>query len=104
MLISKNKMFVLPAFPIDKVIDPTGAGDTFAGGFIGYLASQGKVNEKALRQSLVVGATLASFNVQNFSLNGMLSLTKAKIKERIKKYKDINIACCRTGFSRFAVL
>jgi len=94
MMISKREMFSIPAYPIEDVLDPTGAGDAFAGGFIGYLASKDKVNEGILRQALAVGTVMASFNVQNFSLKGLLNVKKSSIKKRLetlKKFTEFSI-------------
>jgi sugar/nucleoside kinase (ribokinase family) len=71
--------FAAPALPLETVIDPTGAGDTFAGGFIGYLASVRETNDSTLRQAVVMGSTLASFCVEAFSLDRLLTLTRMQI-------------------------
>lgn len=84
MLVSNNEVFIVPAFPIEKVVDPTGAGDSFAGALIGYMASKDKADSSVLRQSLAVGSVIASFNVEDFSLNKMLNLKKSQIKSRLK--------------------
>ncbi len=89
MLFSKDGIFLVPAFPIDKVIDPTGAGDSFAGGLIGFLASKNRITNNTLKQSIAVGSTVASFNVQEFSLNGLLNINKIKIKSRLKTLKNL---------------
>jgi sugar/nucleoside kinase (ribokinase family) len=72
--------------PLDKVVDPTGAGDTFAGGFIGYLARQGKVNPETLKQAIVVGSLTASFTVQELGVKGVGGLTLAKVRKRAKEF------------------
>lgn len=90
MLFSKKGAFIVPAFPLDKVIDPTGAGDSFAGGLVGYIASKNKVNDEIIKQALVVGSAMASFNVQNFSLKGLLSLKKSDIKSRLKMIQKLS--------------
>lgn len=83
----KNLFFSLPIYPTTKVVDPTGAGDSFAGGFMGYLTSQGcKINEKNLRHALAVGTVMASFNVEGFSLNVLSAITISDFKKRFKKY------------------
>lgn len=66
---SKNFIFCLPAYPVEKVIDPTGAGDTFAGGFMGYLAKVNKINEATLKKAIAYGTVAASFNVEDFGVN-----------------------------------
>jgi len=74
--------FAAPAYPLEEVFDPTGAGDTFAGGFLGYLASTGEVGDPALRRAVIVGSTLASFCCEAFSLDRLLTLTREEIEER----------------------
>jgi sugar/nucleoside kinase (ribokinase family) len=82
LMFSENDYFSCPAFPLELVKDPTGAGDTFAGGFIGYLANQKELTEEAFRQAIVVGTTMASFTVEDFSLNRLANLEPAEISER----------------------
>jgi len=74
--------FAAPAYPLEEVFDPTGAGDTFAGGFLGYLASTGEVGDPALRRAVIVGSALASFCCEAFSLDRLLTLTREEIEER----------------------
>jgi len=81
--------FAAASYPLEEVIDPTGAGDTFAGGFMGYIASTGELTHDNLRRAVVYGSTLASFNVQDFSLNRLKRLTKAEIAERYEEFKRI---------------
>lgn len=84
--------FSAPAYPLEEVFDPTGAGDTFAGGFLGYLASvqrDGALDEAALRRAVVMGSTLASFCVEAFSLDRLLSLTRAEIDLRFSLFKRL---------------
>lgn len=90
MLISKNGIFLLPALPIDKVADPTGAGDSFAGGFIGYIASRGRISESILREAVALGSVIASFNVQDFSLNGMTKTSKKQVIARLKELRKLS--------------
>jgi sugar/nucleoside kinase (ribokinase family) len=82
LMFSENDFFSCPAFPLELVKDPTGAGDAFAGGFIGYLANQAELNEHAFRQAIVVGTTMASFTVEDFSLNRLGSLEPREITDR----------------------
>jgi sugar/nucleoside kinase (ribokinase family) len=82
MLYNEGKVFLLPAFPTQKVVDPTGAGDSFAGGFMGYLASADRTDFDALVHALVYGTVIASFTVESFSLNGISNVSKAKIDGR----------------------
>jgi sugar/nucleoside kinase (ribokinase family) len=78
---SSGSMFAVPAYPLEEVIDPTGAGDTFAGGFMGFLARHGRVNEPILRTAVVYGSVLASFVVERFSLQRLVALTWEEIDE-----------------------
>jgi len=71
------------------VFDPTGAGDTFAGGFLGQLAEAGNHQQGTLRRSIVYGSTVASFTVENFGLNRLLPLTREQIEERYQRFVDL---------------
>jgi sugar/nucleoside kinase (ribokinase family) len=81
-------IFSLPAYPVDKVIDPTGAGDTFAGGFMGYLAKAGKINSLTIKKALAYGTVAASFNVEDFGLFRTSKLTRGDLERRLAKFKD----------------
>jgi sugar/nucleoside kinase (ribokinase family) len=81
--------FALPAFPLDSVVDPTGAGDAFAGGFLGYLASRGLDGERDLRTAAVVGSVMASYQVEDFSLDRLKRLTTPEIHERFARFEDL---------------
>lgn len=83
LLFSRLSTFIVPAFPLETVVDPTGAGDTFAGGMMGALASLDDLGENALRQSMVYGTVTASFGVEAFSLDRLRSLDRAAIEERV---------------------
>lgn len=89
ILFSKNFIFMTPAYLLEDVKDPTGAGDTFAGGFMGYLAKMDKINEKNMKNALLWGTTMASFTVEDFSVNRFLKITKKDIKKRYKTLKKI---------------
>lgn len=82
---SDKFMFSFPAYPVDKVLDPTGAGDTFAGGLFGYLSKVGKVDEKSLRRACLYGTTCASFNVQGFGMGKTAPLTMRDVDSRYKE-------------------
>jgi sugar/nucleoside kinase (ribokinase family) len=85
-LITAESFFSLPAFPLESVVDPTGAGDTFAGGFIGYIAANAKgaqPDEQTLRQAMAYGTALASFNVEEFGTERVARLTGAEITARV---------------------
>ena len=81
---SDKFMFSFPAYPVDKVLDPTGAGDTFAGGLMGYLSKAGKADEKTLRKALLYATTVASFNVQGFGMDCTAHLSLRDIQTRMK--------------------
>lgn len=82
-------IFSYPAYPVEHVVDPTGAGDTFAGGFMGYLAKEGKITEKILKRAIVYGTVVSSFNVEGFGMERTAKLTKRDIKLRLNKFKKI---------------
>jgi sugar/nucleoside kinase (ribokinase family) len=81
---SDQLMFAFPAYPVDRVVDPTGAGDTFAGGLMGYLSKAGKLDDKTMRKALLYATTVASFNVQGFGMARTASLSMREIDERMK--------------------
>lgn len=89
MTFTKTSFFSAPAYPLEDVIDTTGAGDTFAGGFLGYLASSKDLSEMSIRRAILYGTVLASFNVQDFSLNRQRSLTKEEIDSRFAELVGI---------------
>ncbi len=81
---SKNLMFSFPAYPVEKVVDPTGAGDTFAGGLMGYLSKVKKFDDRNLRKALLYATTLASFNVEGFGMAKTAPLTLSDVERRLK--------------------
>ncbi len=83
MLFHKDEVFYVPALPLEEVFDPTGAGDTFAGGFMGYIASTGKPNFENMKRAVIYGSALASFCVEKFSTEGLKNLTDEEIKGRV---------------------
>jgi cytidine kinase len=87
LLCRGDELFALPAFPTNQVIDPTGAGDSFAGGMMGYLAAQGSLDGLVLRRALAYGTVVASFTIADFSLAGLQSATRPKIDERYAKFR-----------------
>jgi sugar/nucleoside kinase (ribokinase family) len=89
LMFTEEGCFSAPAYPLEKVFDPTGAGDTFAGGFLGYLASAGEQGDAALRRAVVVGSALASFCCEAFSLDRLLTLTRSEIDERYREFQDL---------------
>lgn len=84
---SKKFLFILPAYPVEKLVDPTGAGDTFAGGFMGYLTKVGKINHQTIKQALVYGTVLASFNVEGFGLERSATVSLKDVAKREKVFK-----------------
>jgi sugar/nucleoside kinase (ribokinase family) len=86
-LFSDEGFFALPGFPLEAVTDPTGAGDSFAGGFLGYLASQDDTDDATLRRAMTYGSTLASFNVQEFGTERVSRLTRDEIDERFEQFR-----------------
>ncbi len=82
-----DEMFSAPGFPLEKVADPTGAGDTFAGGFFGYLAQHGEHGPLALRRAVIAGSVMASFCVEEFSLGGLIDLDAERIAHRYRAFQ-----------------
>ncbi|HUW31036.1 MAG TPA: PfkB family carbohydrate kinase [Planctomycetota bacterium] len=89
MLLSKNDIFCLPAFPLETVVDPTGAGDSFAGGMMGYLARAGRIDPMILKRALVCGTIVASFNVEGFSLSKFLCIQLEDIDNRTGGFSEM---------------
>jgi sugar/nucleoside kinase (ribokinase family) len=88
-LFTANSYFAIPAYPLESVFDPTGAGDTFAGGFMGYLASQPALDEGAMRRAMIFGSVMASFNVEEFGTERVDRLTQDEINDRFRKFKQM---------------
>jgi len=89
LMVTKDAVFAAPAYPLENVFDPTGAGDTFAGGFLGYLASRKEVTDKEIRRAIVFGSVLASFTVEKFSLDRLREITIADIQERYQDFRAL---------------
>jgi sugar/nucleoside kinase (ribokinase family) len=86
LMIHNRFMFSVPALPLEEVHDPTGAGDSFAGGFMGYLASVGRLNDQSLRCAMVYGSVLGSFAVERFGLDRLRKLTRREISQRARHF------------------
>lgn len=86
---SADDYFVAPGFPLEEVIDPTGAGDAFAGGFMGYLDSVASVSGAEIRRAIVYGSTMASFQVEGFGPEVLLRLTRERIEERYRQFRAL---------------
>jgi sugar/nucleoside kinase (ribokinase family) len=89
LMVSDGAFFIVPAFPLESVFDPTGAGDTFAGGFMGYLAAQGRTDAATMRRAIAFGSVMASFTVEDFSLNRLERLTRPEIEQRFGAFQDL---------------
>lgn len=88
-LFTRDGYFVVPAYPLESVFDPTGAGDTFAGGFMGYLASHSEITDEVLRRAMIYGSVMASFNVEKFGTERVDALDYPEINERFKAFKQM---------------
>lgn len=90
LMFNGHSVFSAPAFPLEDVFDPTGAGDTFAGGFIGYLSNTMNFSEDSLRQAVVMGSVMASMNVEDFSLNRLRTLDYREIEQRYREFRKLS--------------
>ncbi|HOK39925.1 MAG TPA: PfkB family carbohydrate kinase [bacterium] len=86
---SEDGIIVLPAYPTELVKDPTGAGDTFAGAFMGYIASKNQLNLSTIKNGLIYGTLMASFTIEDFSINRLKNLKNEELENRYKKYKEM---------------
>lgn len=86
---SKKTVFTVPAYLLEKIFDPTGAGDTFAGGFIGFLTRSGRLDEASVRRAVIYGSVLASYNVESFSLDRLVSLKRRDIEVRYRHFRKL---------------
>jgi sugar/nucleoside kinase (ribokinase family) len=82
-MFTKNSIFFAPAFPLENVFDPTGAGDSFAGGFIGYLAATDDLSEANMRRAMIYGSVMGSFAVEKFSIERLMTVTRSEIDQRM---------------------
>ena len=89
LVVTDEGMFSAPAMPLDVIKDPTGAGDSFAGGLMGYIARKGSWDLESLRQGVILGSVMASYNVQDFSLDRLKTLTHDDIQDRYKAFSDL---------------
>jgi sugar/nucleoside kinase (ribokinase family) len=96
LMITKDAIFAAPAYPLENVFDPTGAGDTFAGGFLGFLASRSEIHDRELRRAIVFGSVLASFTVEKFSLDRLREISLREIHDRYQDFRAL------THFEDFA--
>ncbi|MEM9351857.1 MAG: PfkB family carbohydrate kinase [Planctomycetota bacterium] len=89
MFFGEDETYVLPAFPTENVVDPTGAGDSFAGGMMGYLAEQDRFDAATLKKALAYGTLVASFNVEGFGLEGVQQISRDQIETRLEEYQKM---------------
>jgi sugar/nucleoside kinase (ribokinase family) len=89
LLFAGNEHFSAPSYPLEDIADPTGAGDSFAGGFIGYVASMNDISPTTLRRGVIYGSVMASYNVEDFSLDRLRKLTDGDIADRYRRFKEI---------------
>ncbi len=89
LLFTEGRTFAVPAYPLEEVRDPTGAGDSFAGGFMGYLASAPTISEGAVRRAMVMGSVMASYCVEDFSLDRLKTLDADQVDQRFKQFADL---------------
>ena len=89
LLFGDNNIFYAPALPLEEVFDPTGAGDTFAGGFVGYLSTCDNINWEAMKKAIIVGSAMASFTVEKFGIERLVALDENQIEERINEFKKL---------------
>jgi sugar/nucleoside kinase (ribokinase family) len=86
LLFNEDKVFFAPALPLEEVFDPTGAGDTFAGGFMGYIASTGDTSFENMKRAIIHGSAMASFCVEKFGTEKLLEITNEEVEKRIEKF------------------
>ena len=89
LLFGQNEIFYAPALPLEDVFDPTGAGDTFAGGFIGYLAKSGDISFNSMKSAVIHGSAMASFCVEKFGTERIVNLSQSEIKDRVQMFADL---------------
>ncbi|MES1259884.1 MAG: PfkB family carbohydrate kinase [Gemmatimonadota bacterium] len=89
LLIEKGRTFHIPAYPLEEVFDPTGAGDAFAGGFMGYLARSNAVDTQHMRRAMVYGSTMGSYSVSGFGVRGFEGVTTEEVEQRVRQFVDL---------------
>lgn len=88
-MFTQDSIFFAPAYPLESVFDPTGAGDSFAGGFIGYLARTGDLSDRNMRRAVIVGSAMGSFAVEKFSNTRLLEITMSDIEKRVEEFRQL---------------
>jgi sugar/nucleoside kinase (ribokinase family) len=89
LMITEDSAFAVPAYPLENVFDPTGAGDTFAGGFLGYLTSRRELSDREFRRAIIFGSVLASFTVEKFSLDRLREISISEIEQRYHAFRAL---------------
>ncbi len=89
LLFNKDEVFFAPALPLEEVFDPTGAGDSFAGGFIGYLAKTGDISFENMKRAIIFGSAMASFTVEKFGTERLLNLSQTDVDTRVQQFVDL---------------
>ena len=89
LLFNEENIFYAPALPLEEVFDPTGAGDTFAGGFVGHLSTCDEIDWESMKKAIIVGSAMASFTVEKFGIERLISLDKTQIESRINDFKSL---------------
>jgi sugar/nucleoside kinase (ribokinase family) len=90
LLLTEQMVFSAPAYPMENIFDPTGAGDSFAGGFVGWLARTDDMSEENLKRAVIYGSTLASFCVEKFGVGGLADLTWLQIQDRFREFRELS--------------
>jgi len=90
LLCTESLVFSAPAYPMENIFDPTGAGDSFAGGFVGWLARTDDMSEENLKRAVIYGSTLASFCVEKFGIDGLRDLTYLQIQDRFREFRELS--------------
>ncbi len=90
LLTTEQIVFSAPAYPMENIFDPTGAGDSFAGGFVGWLARTDDMSEENLKRAVIYGSTLASFCVERFSIDGLRDITYLQIQDRFRSFRELS--------------
>ena len=89
VLYNENQRFIVPAYPVQDIVDPTGAGDSFAGGFMGYISATSRHDPESYRQAVIAGSVIASFTVEGFGLDRLANLTNEEITDRFFEFEDL---------------
>jgi len=91
LLRTPEDLFTLPGYPVDRVVDPTGAGDSFAGGFVGWLARRGQASPGAYREAMVMGTVMASFTIEDFSVRALMRADAEKMRQRVQRLREMTL-------------